>query len=57
VGGLVGLGHPLGDEGRRKCGMWNSQRVDRDGDKVWTVKKSLKNKNKIKNKQLKIDIV
>jgi hypothetical protein len=24
-------------EGRR-CGMWNSRRVDQDGDKVWTVK-------------------
>jgi hypothetical protein len=23
----------------RRCGMWNSQRVDWEGDKVWTVKK------------------
>jgi hypothetical protein len=24
--------------------MWNSQRVHQEGDKVWTVKKRLKNK-------------
>jgi hypothetical protein len=22
----------------RRCGLWNSQKVDQDGDKVWTVK-------------------
>ena len=24
---------------RRRYGMWNSQRVDREGVKIWTVKK------------------
>ena len=33
----VGWGHPLGDVEKR-CGMWNSRRVEREGDKVWTVK-------------------
>jgi hypothetical protein len=23
----------------RRYGMWNSQRVDQEGDKVWTVRK------------------
>jgi hypothetical protein len=35
--GLVGWGfeggHPLGDE-RRYYGMWNSERVDQEGDKI-----------------------
>ena len=39
--GLVGWGsgveHPLGDTGSRH-GMWNSQRVDQDGDKAWTIR-------------------
>jgi hypothetical protein len=43
-GGVVVVGHPLGDVwwrqmGERRCGMWNSQRVDQEGDKVWTAKK------------------
>jgi hypothetical protein len=42
-GGLgVGVGaHPHGDRGgggERRYGMWNSQRVDRDGDKLWSEK-------------------
>lgn len=34
--GGVGVGkeHPLGDRGRRRYGMWSSQRVDLEGDKV-----------------------
>ena len=38
-------GHPLGDEGRR-YGMWNSQRTNREGDKIWSDQK--KKKKKIK---------
>jgi hypothetical protein len=29
----------------RRYGMWNSQRVDQEGDKIWSIKKLL-NKNK-----------
>jgi hypothetical protein len=46
-----GWGNPPGDWGggvRRRCGISNSQRVDLEGDKIWTVKK--KRLNKIKNK-------
>jgi hypothetical protein len=32
------LGHLLGDKGRR-CGIGNRQRVGKEGDKVWTIKK------------------
>lgn len=38
----VGDGDILLETGRgvvRRYGMWNSWRVDMDGDKVWTVKK------------------
>lgn len=43
-GGLVGwgwggVGYPLGDGELWRCGMWDSQRVDQEGYKVWTVKK------------------
>jgi hypothetical protein len=38
VGWGWGWGYPLGDWGRR-YGMEKSQRVDREGDKVLTVKK------------------
>jgi hypothetical protein len=39
--------HPCRDEERRH-GLWNSQRVDRDGDKIWTEnnKKTKNNNNK-----------
>ena len=37
--------------GRRRYGIWNSWRVDPEGDKVWNVKKRLKNKLKRKEKQ------
>jgi hypothetical protein len=33
-----GLGRPYGD-GVGKYGMWNSQRVDQEEDKIWNVKK------------------
>jgi hypothetical protein len=33
-----------GSRGGRMYGMWKSHRVDREGDKFWTVKKPLKNK-------------
>jgi hypothetical protein len=41
--GRVGVGSgdlllETGDGGKR-CGMWNSWRMDWEGDKVWTVKK------------------
>jgi hypothetical protein len=39
-GGVWGWGHPFVDAGRR-YGMWNRQRVDLEGDKIWTVKKDL----------------
>ncbi|EDL99812.1 rCG22984 [Rattus norvegicus] len=35
--------HPRGDR-RRRYGMWNSQRVDPEGDKIWSVKKKKKKK-------------
>ena len=44
-----GWGHPHGDRGvGRRYGMWNSQRVDGGGDKIWSVKtlKNLKKKEK-----------
>jgi hypothetical protein len=39
----------FGDRGlrERRCGVWNSRRVDQDGNKVWTVKKT---KIQIENK-------
>jgi hypothetical protein len=43
----VGLRTPLRDGGGRRYGMWNSQKVDREGHNVWTLKK-LKNKYKRK---------
>jgi len=39
--GRGGWGHPLGDRGWG-YGMWNSQRVDWEGDKIWSVKKKKK---------------
>jgi hypothetical protein len=37
---LGGLGHPLGDrEMRHRYGMWNSWRVDQEGNKIWRGKK------------------
>jgi hypothetical protein len=36
-------GQPLGDSKREKYGIEHSQRVDQERDKVWTVKKRLKN--------------
>jgi hypothetical protein len=30
----------------RRCGMWNIWSVEQEGDKVWTVNKRLKNKQK-----------
>ena len=39
-GGGGGGGHPRGDRGLgRRYGMWNSRRVDGEGDKIWSVKK------------------
>jgi hypothetical protein len=39
--GIKGCGYPLGDLEAlgvgRKYRMWNSQRVDWEGDKVWTI--------------------
>jgi len=37
-----------GVRGRRRDGMWNSQRVDQEGNKLWTIIKKLK---KIKRKR------
>jgi hypothetical protein len=32
-------GHPGGDRGLgRRYGMWNSWRVDEEGNKIWSVK-------------------
>jgi hypothetical protein len=36
---LVGCGHPCGDRGE---GMGNSQKVDQEVDKIWSVKKKIK---------------
>jgi hypothetical protein len=36
--------HPLRD-GKRRCDMWSSWKVDQEEDIVWTVKK-----NRLKNK-------
>jgi hypothetical protein len=53
--GRVGGGGGMGTSSWRpglgvgRCGMWNSQRVDREEDKVWTVKKKLMSKLKRKN--------
>jgi hypothetical protein len=39
----VGVGgHLLGVGAGRRYRMWNSQRVDQEGDKVWTVKNDFK---------------
>jgi hypothetical protein len=42
--------HPCGDRGKgRRYGMWNSQRVEREGNKIWSLKqinKRYKRKNK-----------
>ena len=36
-------GYPLGDRGwGRRCGIWKSWRLDWEGDKVWAVKKKIK---------------
>jgi hypothetical protein len=50
-GGVGGWGHPVGDsaEWGRKCGIWNSWRVNREGAKFWT-----KNKININFKNYKI---
>jgi hypothetical protein len=37
-GGCFGGGNILVEEGRR-YGMWNSQRVDQEGNKIWSIKK------------------
>jgi hypothetical protein len=34
-----GGGYPHRDGVERRYGMWNSQRVDWERDKIWTVKK------------------
>jgi hypothetical protein len=34
----------MGEGQQGRCGMWNSWKVNQDGDKIWTVKKRLKNK-------------
>jgi hypothetical protein len=47
-----GRGHPYVDGGRR-CGMWNSQKVDLEGDKICIVKKKKKKKKKRLKKILK----
>jgi hypothetical protein len=39
VGWGLGVGTSLGRQGTwRRYGMWNSQRVDQDGNKVWSIK-------------------
>jgi hypothetical protein len=40
--GGVGVGkeHPLGDRGRRRYGMWSSQRLEYERDTVCTVKQN-----------------
>jgi hypothetical protein len=50
--GLVGWEHPHGDRrvGKR-YGMWNSQRVDWEGDHIWSIKKKRLNKIKQTNNQ------
>jgi hypothetical protein len=43
-------GHSRGNsEVGRRYVMWNSQRVDGDGDKIWSVKNKLKKKEKCLN--------
>jgi hypothetical protein len=37
------------EKGRRRYGMWNSQRVDQEGDKIWTVKRDERINKKKKN--------
>jgi hypothetical protein len=38
-GGAGSWGHPCScEDGQRKYGMWYSQRVDEEEDKIWTVK-------------------
>jgi hypothetical protein len=46
---MEGWGHPRGDS-RGRHGMWNSQGVDQEGVKVWTVKK--KKKKRLMNKNI-----
>jgi hypothetical protein len=41
VGGGRGTVHP-GEDGQRRYGMWNSQRMDQERDKIWSVKKKKK---------------
>jgi hypothetical protein len=38
--GVGGWGHPTGDTGvGRRYGMWNSQRVGQEENKIWSLKK------------------
>lgn len=39
------------DNGGRRYGMWNSQKVDREGDKIWSVKTKQNKKIKLKLKK------
>jgi hypothetical protein len=41
----------------RRCGLWNSQKVDQDGDKVWTVKEIKKFYKKKKKNFLKMLLI
>ena len=41
MGGEGGVGTPHGDGVGSKYGMGNSQRVDMEGDKIWSVKKQI----------------
>jgi hypothetical protein len=45
----VRWGHPHGDrEVRRRYGMCNSQRVDKEGNKIWSVKRKKERKKERK---------
>jgi hypothetical protein len=40
-----GWGHPCGDRGvGRRYGMWKSQRVNQEGNKIWSKKLKIKKK-------------
>jgi hypothetical protein len=38
-GGSRGWRHPHGYREGRRYGMWNSQRIDWEGDQIWILKK------------------
>lgn len=45
-GGDILIETEVGGAMGSRCGMWNSQRVDRERNKIWSIKKKIKLKKK-----------